>query len=568
MSSPLPFFQKRDLDGFCGLFVDNLVQLLSILFFCATFCGMQGDSADLITAVILPGVAVSLLAGNLFYAWQAHQLAAKENRIDVTALPYGINTPSLIVFVFFVMGPVYMTTNDARAAWQAGLVACFGSGVIELLGAFVAGPIRRVTPRAALLATLAGIAIGFISMIFALKIYQQPLIGLVPLAVVLATLFGRVRFIGGLPGGFLAVLAGTAIAWLATAFSTAFDITPGWLATSVMSTEKVTESMASIGLYLPTWCGGVLWEALAKPEIWQPFVTVIVPMGLFNLIGSLQNLESAEAAGDRYPVAPSLAANGIGTILASLFGSCFPTTIYIGHPGWKSLGSGAGYSTLNGIAMTVLCLTGLTSLTAAIVPLEAGAAIVLWIGVVIGAQAFTAVPKAHSPAVALALFPAIAAFGATVMVGTFNVAQGNSLQAVLEANMASEANGFLIHAFILMERGYILVCMIWGAIGVALIDQKYRVAAEWSALAAALTWTGIIHAYQIFGGNVVDSLFRMAAPREGAVEWRADDVMIGYLLATAFFLALPYLTRPREDRGQTPLATPESHPAESSPAHP
>jgi len=50
--------------------------------------------------------------------------------------------------------------------------------------------------------------------------------------------------------------------------------------------------------------------------------------GLFvdNLIGSLQNLESAEAAGDSYPVKSSLAANGIGTIAAACFGSCFPTT--------------------------------------------------------------------------------------------------------------------------------------------------------------------------------------------------------------------------------------------------
>ena len=62
-------------------------------------------------------------------------------------------------------------------------------------------------------------------------------------------------------------------------------------------------------------------------------------MGLFNLIGSLQNLESAEAAGDRYPAAPCLAVNGIGTLTAAIFGSCFPTTIYIGHPGLESDGS-------------------------------------------------------------------------------------------------------------------------------------------------------------------------------------------------------------------------------------
>lgn len=551
MAHPLPAFKKHDLDGFCGLFVDNLVQLLSILFFCSAFCGMSGDSASLITATILPGVAVSLLAGNLFYAWQARRLAAAENRSDVTALPYGINTPSLLVYVFFVMGPVYAETTDPVAAWQAGLVACFGSGLIEFLGAFVAGPIRRVTPRAALLATLAGIAIGFISMIFALKIYQKPLIGLMPLAVVLATLFSRVRFVGGLPGGLIAVLAGTALAWIATSVAGLFESLPAYLQMSVMSIEQVQQSVDAIGLYWPQWSGGQLWQTLSDPAKWQPFVTVVLPMGLFNLTGSLQNLESAEAAGDSYPVAPSLAANGLGTILASLFGSCFPTTIYIGHPGWKSLGSGAGYSTLNGIAVTVICLTGVTALTAALIPLEAGAAIVLWIGVVIGAQAFTAVPKAHAPAVALALFPAIAAFGATVMIGAFVAAGGTSTQELLTGNLNADVSGFQIHAFLMMERGYILTCMIWGAIGVALIEKKYRAAAAWSALAAVFTWSGMTHAYQVFDGNALDSLFRMAEPREGAVSWRADDVAIGYLLTTALFLLLPYLTSERSSPDQT-----------------
>ena len=100
---------------------------------------------------MLPGAAVSILVGNVFYAWQAHRLAARTQRSDVTALPFGINTPSLIVYIYFVMAPVYQKTQNPAAAWQMGLFACLGSGVIELGGAFVAGWIRRRTPRAAAL---------------------------------------------------------------------------------------------------------------------------------------------------------------------------------------------------------------------------------------------------------------------------------------------------------------------------------------------------------------------------------------------------------------------------------
>ncbi|MCC6379955.1 MAG: NCS2 family permease, partial [Burkholderiales bacterium] len=112
MSTRLPLFVKRDLDGFFGLFIDNLVQLLLIVALCGGLCGMTGDAARLVFGRILPGAAVSIIFGNLFYAWQAHRLAARENRTDVCALPYGINTPSLLVFVFFVIAPEFRATGD------------------------------------------------------------------------------------------------------------------------------------------------------------------------------------------------------------------------------------------------------------------------------------------------------------------------------------------------------------------------------------------------------------------------------------------------------------------------
>ena len=135
-------------------------------------------------------------------------------------------------------------------------------------------------------------------------------------------------------------------------------------------------------------------------------------MGLFNVIGSLQNIESAEAAGDAYDTRSSLMMNGVGSVAAALFGSAFPTTIYIGHPGWKALGARTGYSILNGAFITVICLTGTLAWIAWAIPVDAGMAIVLWIGIVISAQAFQATPREHSPAVVIGLLPGIGAWGA------------------------------------------------------------------------------------------------------------------------------------------------------------
>jgi AGZA family xanthine/uracil permease-like MFS transporter len=382
------WFVRSDLDGFFGLALDNLVQLLLIDALCRHVLELP---AELVRGHILPGTAVAVLIGNIYYARQAVRLGRAEGRADRCALPYGINTVSVFAFVFLVMLPAKLAAQAAgapepgRVAFQAGLVACFGSGLIELAGAAVAERLRRITPRAALLSTLAGIAIGFISLGFLFRTFASPVVGLTTLGVVLLTYFGRVRFKGGLPGGLVAVALGTLLAWIT-------GIAPG---------AGQPEPPA---LTLPVPVVSELWSALAAGDL-LTYAAVILPMGLFNVLGSLQNIESAEAAGDRYPTAPSLAVNGIGTLVGALFGSCFPTTIYIGHPGWKALGARAGYSILNGAFVTLVCVTGTLAAVAWAVPIDAGMAIVLWIGVIIGAQAFQATRPEHAPAVIVGLLP-------------------------------------------------------------------------------------------------------------------------------------------------------------------
>jgi AGZA family xanthine/uracil permease-like MFS transporter len=528
MKGPLPIFVKRDLDGFFGLFVDNLVQLLLIITLCQALCGMTGDASWIISARILPGAAISLIVGNVFYAWQAHRVAARDNRVDVCALPYGINTPSLLVYIFFVMAPVYRETQDPVLAWRMGLIACAGSGVIELTGAVIAETVRKHTPRAALLSTLAGIAIGFISMTFALQIWDQPLIAMTPFAIILLTYFSRIRLPLGIPGGMLALGVGTVIAWLL----------PAELTGRTVTANDIAQAWTQRGLFLPVYCGQEILQALQDdPGRIGGLLAVIVPMGLFNLIGSLQNIESAEAAGDRYAAGSSLAVNGAGTILAAGFGSCFPTTIYIGHPGWKELGARAGYSTLNGLVITALVCSGTIVTVSQLIPIEAGIAIVLWIGFVITAQAFVATPAKHAMAVAMGLFPGIAAWGATLMVGTFLVAGGMDLESLLRADGQAMVNGFLVHGLLVMERGYILTSMILAAIGSFLIDRKFNHAAGWAMAAATLSWLGLMHAYAVQGNNVSYAVGSARGVSEsGGIVYDAGTLAWGYAIASVVFL--------------------------------
>lgn len=509
----MPWLVRGDIDGFFGLAIDNLVQLLVIVALCR---GVLGFPDKLILGAILPGVAVSLVVGNVFYAWQAKELSRRTGRSDICALPYGINTVTLFAFIFLVMLPALLAAkargfsdNEATlAAWRLGLVACFSAGLIEILAAPFAERLRRATPRAALLSTLGGIALGFISFSFLFRTYASPVVGLATLGVILLVYFGKVRFRGGLPGGFLAVALGVVLSF----------------ATGLIPPDPPAGQ--TLGLHFPVPVLGDIFAGLS----WRDFLTylsVIVPMGIFNVLGSLQNIESAEAAGDPFPTAKSLAVNGVGTIAAALFGSCFPTTIYIGHPGWKALGARAGYSILNAALFTVLCLTGSLAFVAWLVPVEAGMAIVLWIGIIMAAQSFQATPRHHAPAVVLGLLPGLGAWG--VLMAKDGLRAGHAAFTPETVARMAEAGNYIGGGFAL-EQGFIFTAMILSAVTVHLIEKNFISAAIWCLAAAALSGVGLMHSYAL---TPTDSVGNFGIP--------AWQYAAGYAAMAAIFLGARWL---------------------------
>lgn len=523
-----------DVDGFFGLAIDNLIQFLLVLGLCT---GVLGFSVELLLETVLPGAAVSVILGNLFYSWQSQRLARTSGRSDVTALPYGINTVSLFAYVFLVMLPVKLAALErgmaadaaARLAWQVGLAACLASGLIELAGSFCGERLRRATPRAALLSTLAGIAISFIAIDFAVQTFAAPLVAMLPLGIILTTYFAGVRFPLRIPGGAWAVAMGTASAWLLAATGD-----PG----APVAAPRVAAALGTVGLYLPTPVIGDLWIGLTHPWTRDYLIPVMLPMGLFNVLGSLQNIESAEAAGDTYPTLPSMAVNGIGSVVAALLGSCFPTTIYIGHPGWKALGARSGYSVLNAVFFAVVSLFGLTSLINAVVPMEAGMAIVLWIGVVITAQAFQATPRSHAPAVAVGLFPAIAAWGLLIVTQSLNAAslalddRGLAARVLADPRAFADA-GIRLGGLVAISQGFMVTCMVWSAISAHLIEREFRRAAAWAAVGSVAAFFGFIHAGTL---TAAGGLYEIGL----ASGWRWS---LGYVACAAFFLGAERLER-------------------------
>lgn len=472
---------RGDIDGFFGLALDNLVQLLLIDVLCRTVLGF---SPELIYGRVLPGAAISILVGNLAYSYQAMKLAAKTGRRDVCALPYGINTVSLFAHVFLIMLPAKMIAQAAgaadpsRVAWQAGLLATFVSGWIEVAAAFVADRVRKSTPRAALLSTLAGIAIAFISSGFLFRTFARPVVGLTTFGIVMLTYFGGVRFKGRLPGGLVAVGLGVLLSW-------------------IVGIAPVGARPGPPEFHIPVPIVGDLVASITGGHL-IAYLSVIMAMSLFNVLGSIQNIESAEAAGDSYQTRPALLINGIGSVAAALFGSTFPTTIYIGHPGWKAMGARAGYSVLNGAFVTIICLTGTLTWIAWAVPIDAGMAIVLWIGIAITSQAFQATPREHAPAVVVGILPGLGAWGALMAKNGLRAAgMGTPERPFTEALVGEFLKGDTwIHGAFSLEQGFLFTSMLMSAAVVAIIGRRWQAAAGWCALAAVLSATGLMHSYQ------------------------------------------------------------------------
>jgi alpha-tubulin suppressor-like RCC1 family protein len=167
-----------DIDGFVGQLLNGLLQFMTMFNLCSLQCGF---SNRMIASTLIPGAAVAFLLGALFFTFQALQLKLTTGAKDVTALPHGLNTITLFAYILLVMKPEFELTGDPVQAWHAGLAASFYTAAFEIVVIFMVKPIQRLIPRAALLSSVAGVSLTFLSMEFLLQIYGDPGAGILSL---------------------------------------------------------------------------------------------------------------------------------------------------------------------------------------------------------------------------------------------------------------------------------------------------------------------------------------------------------------------------------------------------
>lgn len=493
-------FSRNDISAFWALFTDNLINLIVLAGICQFVFQMP---AEVVYGRILPGAAVAIIAGVAVYTWLAKRVAEREGR-DVTALPYGISTPVMFVYLFGVIGPIYWSTQDAMLAWQVGIGAGFMGGIVAAMGAIIGPMLKKVTPRAGMLGTLCGIALVFIGTVPLATVFEDPIIGFASMIIILWGLVGRFRLPFNIPAGLLALIVGTVIALIM---------------------GKASVSIEGVGFYPPLPYFGDLIAGIqhlfANPELFL----VLVPVQIYNFIETMNNVESAEAAGDHYPVATCQVTDGVGTMIGAVFGSPFPTTAYIGHPAYKRMGAHSGYIIGVGLVIPFAAFFGLLAFLNNLIPVAAAAPVLVFVALSLITNTAQSVKPAHMAAVTIAMIPHVSSFLVTKwgsMMGALGATGVEGLPRLgdeaLTAALLQQGAHFEGH--LALSQGAILTGLIWGAIAASIIDGRFRNAGGFALAAFVMSLVGIIHSASLQMPTL-------------------SGVSLGYLIAAAFLFIYP-----------------------------
>ena len=377
-----------------------------------------------------------------------------------------------------------------------------------------------------MLGTLCGIALVFIGTVPLATVFEDPIIGFASMIIILWGLVGRFRLPFNIPAGLLALIVGTVVALII---------------------GKASISFEGVGFYPPVPYFGDLIAGIqhlfANPELFL----VLVPVQIYNFIETMNNVESAEAVGDHYPVATCQVTDGVGTMIGAVFGSPFPTTAYIGHPAYKRMGARSGYIIGVGVVIPLAAFFGLLAFLNNLIPVAAAAPVLVFVALSLITNTAACVKPEHMAAVTIAMMPHISAFllikwgsmlnalGATGVEGLPRLGDEALTAALLQQGAHFEGH-------LALSQGAILTGLIWGAIVASVIDGRFRNAGGFAIAAFVMSLIGIIHSASlhmpVFSG-----------------------VSLGYLIAGVFLFVYPAFHKDGAVLNETmaadePLATP------------
>jgi AGZA family xanthine/uracil permease-like MFS transporter len=532
-----------DWGSFTQLFFDNLSTLLGALY------AMQGLSSttsfgdiavsqdvmnDIVWDKIAPGVGLTLLIGNLYYTWQAVRLTNKYGR-QYTAQPYGINTPGAFAFVFNIVYSIFFSEGGGDEAFIKGykvaLAANFITGIISIFLGCFGMQILKFVPPAGLLVPIAGIGIAFLGLENVANSVSAPLVGYNALLWVYLGWYAGVK-IGyknfRLPEALQVIIVGVIMGW----------------ATGLNKPDDVKAAAKLVKWYGPTWTASEMFEDFG---VIADYLGIIIPLGISAAASTLMCLVSAKEAGDPFPVRETMITDGIGTCIASFFGSPFGTVIYIGHPAHKRNGAKAGYSLLNGVTYLIFSWFGILALIQSIVNQPTIGPIVFFVGLQVNEEALNFMPSRQYAAYIIGLFPSI--FDWLVNVSARSPIIDDTFSYDISSAGSPAWMGVLN-----WKNGSLLVSLLWTSMLVNVIDRQWLSAAIWAIISSLFAVFGIIHSFGAGFKNFDTPSWQYCYGGSGFC-WEYSDQWMqftAYLMIASTFVILHFISK-IDDQMEDPI---------------
>ncbi len=439
---------------------------------------------------LLPGYALGFLIGSFGLVRLAVGLRKREGRHDVTAHVYGNNVPAIIAFTLSIMLPVYLQTHDELLAWRIGAAAVAWTGIIKLAAAPFAGALRRFIPVPASMSVFGAAMYSYLALVLLQRIFDQPLVGIIALAIIATCVLANIPI-------------------------TRWRIPPFIVAWTVPLAIGV-----GIGYIHPAWRGlspTLPFVASSGPLrgmlLALPYLSVIVPIAIYQVLQDIASVEGATAAGDNYDARKVLAWDGLGTLVCGVAGSVITPVVYAMHPPYKALGARIGFALWTPVIFILVIMSGLTIFIAQLFPWPILAAMIAYVSVGVGMATLRRVDRKYLSAVLL---------GFVLPAGAVVAAAMNSALPALKLSAASpEVQAALNHSIYWpsvqgLGSGFLFLVLVVSAMITELIDRNFGRAAIWCLLAATFSWLGMMHS----------ALFHWGAQPMYAAGWLAAAAIV------------------------------------------
>jgi AGZA family xanthine/uracil permease-like MFS transporter len=434
---------------------------------------------------LLPGYALGFLTGSLGLAALAVQLGRREARSNVTAHVYGNNVPAIIAYTLAIMLPVYLQTHDEIRAWEVGAAAVVWTGIIKLLVAPFAGALRRLIPRPAAMTVFGAAMYSYLALVLLQRVFDQPLVGIVALTIVAISVFANVPITHWRIPPFL-------VAWMVPL---AIGVGIGYVHPIWQGLSFTPPLVASLGPFR------ALIAAL-------PYLSVIVPMSIYQILQDIASVEGASAAGDNYDARLVVLCDGIGTFVCGAAGSVITPVVYALHPPYKAIGARIGFAVWTPIVFSFVVISGLAVFIAQLFPWPILAAMIAYVSVGVGLATLRRVEQRYWSAVLL---------GFVIPAGAVVSAAVNSALPALKLSAASPDVQAALNRSIYwsslqgLGSGFLFLVLVVAALITEVIDRNFGRAACWCLIAAAFSWFGLLHS----------AIFRWGAKPMYAAGWLA-----------------------------------------------